>query len=289
LHLLTTDEIIKIASLFVSEGTRKIRLTGGEPLVRPDVVDVVRRLNDLKADGLESIAMTTNGITLAKQLPALHAAGLDLINISLDTLVASKFELITRRRGWEQVMGAIDKALAMGYRPLKINCVVMRKINDDEVCDFVALTEKKDIDVRFIEYMPFDGNKWNQQKMVPYDELLGRILSRYPDLQRLNDSKTDTSKAWKVPGSLGQIGFITSMSDHFCGGCNRLRITADGNVKVCLFGNSEVSLRDAVRSGKSDEELLQIIGAAVKRKKRQHAGMLNISHMKNRPMILIGG
>ncbi|XP_077197964.1 molybdenum cofactor biosynthesis protein 1 isoform X1 [Paroedura picta] len=256
-ELLTTKEIITLARLFVNEGVNKIRLTGGEPLIRPDVVDIIAQLQ--KLEGLQTIAITSNGINLARLLPRLKEAGLNAINISLDTLVPAKYEFIVRRKGFHKVMEGIHKAIELGYDPVKVNCVVMRGLNEDELVDFVALTEKQPLDVRFIEYMPFDGNKWNFKKM-----------------------------AYKVPNFLGQVSFITSMSEHFCGSCNRLRITADGNLKVCLFGNSEVSLRDYLRSGATEEEeLVQVIGAAVGRKKKQHAGMFNISQMKNRPMILI--
>ncbi|XP_074548858.1 molybdenum cofactor biosynthesis protein 1 isoform X2 [Halichoeres trimaculatus] len=285
-QLLSTSEILSLARLFVQEGVEKIRLTGGEPLIRPDVLDIITELR--KLEGLRTIAVTTNGINLAKLLPKLKDAGLDLINISLDSLVPAKFEFIVRRKGFHKVMEGIEKAIEMGYNPVKVNCVVMRGLNEDELLDFVALTEKKPLEVRFIEYMPFDGNKWNFKKMVSYQEMLDRIRQQWPDLEMLQTGQTDTAKTFKVPGFTGQVGFITSMSDHFCGSCNRLRITADGNLKVCLFGNSEVSLRDVLRSGSSDEELLQIIGAAVGRKKKQHAGMFSISQMKNRPMILIG-
>lgn len=286
-QLLSTSEILSLARLFVQEGVEKIRLTGGEPLIRPDVLDIIAELR--KMEGLKTIAVTTNGINLAKLLPKLKDAGLDLINISLDSLVPAKYEFIVRRKGLHKVMEGIEKAIEMGYNPVKVNCVVMRGLNEDELLDFVALTEKKPLEVRFIEYMPFDGNKWNFKKMVSYQEMLDRIRQQWPDLEMLQTGQADTAKTFKVPGFKGQVGFITSMSDHFCGSCNRLRITADGNLKVCLFGNSEVSLRDVLRSGSSDEELLQIIGAAVGRKKKQHAGMFSISQMKNRPMILIGG
>lgn len=186
-------------------------------------------------------------------------------------------------------MESIDCALELGYNPVKVNCVVMRGLNEDEVCNFVEMTQNKAIDVRFIEYMPFDGNKWNFKKFVPYSEMLESISKTWPNVEKVSDHPNDTSKAYKVPGFSGQFGFITSMSEHFCGSCNRLRITADGNLKVCLFGNSEVSLRDSLRAGTSEEELLEIIGAAVGRKKKQHAGMFNIAKQKNRPMILIGG
>lgn len=285
-QLLTTAEVLTLARLFVREGVEKIRLTGGEPLIKPDVLDVIKELR--KLEGLKTIAVTTNGMNLARLLPKLKDAGLDLINISLDSLVPAKFEFIVRRKGFHKVMEGIDKAIELGFNPVKVNCVVMRGLNEDELLDFVALTEKKPLEVRFIEYMPFDGNKWNFKKMVSYQEMLDLIRQRWPDLERLETGGT-TSKMFKVPGFKGHVGFITSMSEHFCGSCNRLRITADGNLKVCLFGNSEVSLRDVLRSGASDEELLQIIGVAVGSKKKQHSGMFNISKMKNRPMIHIGG
>ncbi|KAK9533278.1 hypothetical protein VZT92_008406 [Zoarces viviparus] len=284
-QLLTTPEVLTLARLFVGEGVQKIRLTGGEPLIKPDVLDVLKELR--KLEGLKTIAVTTNGMNLARLLPKLKDAGLDLINISLDSLVPAKFEFIVRRKGFHKVMEGIDKAIEMGFNPVKVNCVVMRGLNEDELLDFVALTEKKPLEVRFIEYMPFDGNKWNFKKMVSYQEMLDLIRQRWPDLEMLQTGRT-TAKMFKVPGFTGQVGFITSMSEHFCGCCNRLRITADGNLKVCLFGSSEVSLRDVLRSGASDEELLQIIGAAVGSKKKQHAGMFSISKMKNRPMIHIG-
>ncbi|XP_077341504.1 molybdenum cofactor biosynthesis protein 1-like [Lithobates pipiens] len=283
--LLSTQEILTLARIFVQQGVDKIRLTGGEPLIRPDVVDIVAQLR--KLEGLKSIAITTNGINLARQLPRLKDAGLDVVNISLDTLVPAKFEFIVRRKGFHKVMEGISRAVELGYNPVKVNCVVMRGLNEDELLDFVALTEKQPLEVRFIEYMPFDGNKWNFKKMMSYQEMLDSIRQRWPELEKLPTETSSTSKLYRVPNFQGQIGFITSMSEHFCGSCNRLRITADGNLKVCLFGNAEVSLRDLLRSESSEEELIQTIGAAVGRKKKQHAGMFNISQMKNRPMILI--
>ncbi|XP_026857256.2 molybdenum cofactor biosynthesis protein 1 isoform X2 [Electrophorus electricus] len=286
-QLLSTEEVLTLARLFVREGVRKIRLTGGEPLIRPDILHIIAEMR--KLEGLKTIAVTTNGMNLARLLPGLQEAGVDLLNVSLDSLVPAKFEFIVRRKGFHKVMEGIEKAIEMGYNPVKVNCVVMRGLNEDELLDFVALTERKPLDMRFIEYMPFDGNKWNFKKMVSYAEMLDRIKQQWPSLEAVPADEADTAKAFRVPGFQGQLGFITSMSDNFCGSCNRLRITADGNLKVCLFGNSEVSLRDSLRSGASDQELLQIIGAALGRKKKQHAGMFSISQMKNRPMILIGG
>ena len=160
-----------------------------------------------------------------------------------------KFEFISRRpkAGHSKVMAAIEKSLELGFQPLKINCVVMRGLNDDEILDFIELTREKNVDVRFIEYMPFDGNRWNTRKMVPYNEMVDIITGAYKDFHRVDDAPNDTSKGWKVPGFRGQVGFITSMSENFCSSCNRLRLTADGNLKVCLFGNTEISLRDHLR------------------------------------------
>uniref|UniRef100_A0A8B9VJ10 Molybdenum cofactor biosynthesis protein 1 n=1 Tax=Anas zonorhyncha TaxID=75864 RepID=A0A8B9VJ10_9AVES len=268
-ELLTAQEIITLARLFVKEGVEKIRLTGGEPLIRPDVVDIVGQLN--KLEGLKTIAITTNGINLARLLPRLKEAGVNAVNISLDTLVPAKYEFIVRRKGFHKVMEGIHKATELGYRPVKVNCVVMRGFNEDELLGFVEFTKDLPLDVRFIEYMPFDGNKWNFKKMVSYKEMLDTIKQRWPELEKLPCEASSTAKSYKVPHFQGQISFITSMSEHFCGSCNRLRITADGNLKVCLFGSSEVSLRDHLRSGSSQEELVEIIGAAVSRKKKQHA------------------
>ncbi|XP_060570592.1 molybdenum cofactor biosynthesis protein 1-like [Ruditapes philippinarum] len=242
--LLSTEEILRLSEMFVQEGITKIRLTGGEPLVRKDLAHIIEGMNRLRPFGLQTIAMTTNGVTLARKLPLLKEAGLDLLNISLDTLIPAKFEFITRRKGWDRVMNSIDKALDLGYDPVKVQWAIRNFLKD--------------------------------------------IQERYPTVYRMSDLPNDTSKAYKVEGFKGQVGFITSMSEHFCGSCNRLRLTADGNLKVCLFGNSEVSLRDALREDISEEELMQVVSAAVKRKKKQHAGVLNLSKMKNRPMILIG-
>ncbi|XP_031497485.1 GTP 3',8-cyclase, mitochondrial isoform X1 [Nymphaea colorata] len=286
-ELLTTDEIVRLANIFVSSGVDKIRLTGGEPTVRKDIEDVCLQLSSLK--GLKSLAMTTNGIALARKLPKLKENGLKSINISLDTLVPTKFEFMTRRRGHEKVLESIDASIGLGYNPVKVNCVVMRGINDDELCDFVEMTRYKPVNIRFIEFMPFDGNVWNIKKLVPYAEMLDRVEKRFGKLKKLHDHHTDTAKSFKVDHFCGTVSFITSMTEHFCAGCNRLRILADGNFKVCLFGPSEVSLRDPIRNGIDDDGLKEIIGAAVKRKKFAHADMFQLAKTANRPMIHIGG
>ncbi|KAJ8960596.1 hypothetical protein NQ318_013886 [Aromia moschata] len=258
--LLTTDEVLKIADLFVKEGVTKIRLTGGEPTLRKDLVDIVSNLKRMK--GLEVVAMTTNGITLTRQLVELQRAGLDILNVSLDTLIPERYEHITRRRGWKKAMMGIDLAAQLGYDPVKVNCVMMKGK----------------------EYMPFTGNKWDVDKLVPYKCMVDKIKVAYPNFVALKNGPNDTSKAWKVPGYKGQVGFITSMTEHFCGSCNRLRVTADGNLKVCLFGNTEVSLRDAMRANCSEDDLRALVGTAVRRKKKQHA---DARHKRNPSKSLI--
>ncbi|OLL22510.1 Molybdenum cofactor biosynthesis protein 1 [Neolecta irregularis DAH-3] len=299
--LLTTPEILKLARLFVGQGVSKIRLTGGEPTVRKDIIQLVQQLGDLRQDGLKEIAMTSNGIALNRKLPALIDAGLTHLNLSLDTLDPFKYQLISRKNGantqtlettkllgLSHVLRSIDQALNLGIHPLKINCVVIKNLNDNEILDFVDMTKDKPLHVRFIEYMPFDGNQWKTEKMVSYQSMLSIIRQQHPSLHKDSDDMNDTSKTYKINGHTGRIGFITSMTHKFCGTCNRLRLTSDGNLKVCLFGNAEVSLRDMIRSGCSDNEMLEVIGMAVKRKKKEHAGIGMLENMKNRPMILIG-
>jgi len=296
-RLLTTPEIVRLVRLLVEAGVEKVRLTGGEPLVRKDAEVVAEAIGALP--GLQTLALTTNGLLLARKLDRLHCAGLRHLNLSLDTLRPDRFEALARRPGLDTVLAALDLALSYGYavpgrseRTLKINCVVMRGVNDDEVDDFVALTAETPVEVRFIEYMPFEGNGWAGDKLVPYRELLDWLSTQY-DLEPLDDGPSATAKTFQVPGYAGRIGFITSMTTPFCHGCNRLRLTADGALKVCLFGGAEVSLRDAMRDGATDDDLRMAIGAAVHRKKAAHDGAEEIAaaagRAENRPMILIGG
>jgi cyclic pyranopterin phosphate synthase len=323
-HLLTTAEIVYLSSMFVSQGVTKIRLTGGEPTIRKDIIPMMQEIGGLRRYGLRELCITSNGISLYRKLDSMAEAGLTGVNLSLDTLDPFQFQIMTRRKGFEAVMKSIDRILEMNKLgagiKLKINCVIMRGLNDKEIIPFVEIGREKSLEVRFIEYMPFDGNKWSQGKMFSYQEMLAVIREKYPTLERVSGHKNDTSKIYHIPGFEGRVGFITSMTDNFCGTCNRLRITSDGNLKVCLFGNTEVSLRDLIRKtnngqpinyeamdmlygsnfgqmtrmdGNSEfpndmqRELLEVIGAAVKRKKAKHAGMGELENMKNRPMILI--
>lgn len=335
--LLTTPEIVYLSELFVSQGVSKIRLTGGEPTIRKDIVPLMqdigrlrgRKRSDREAEGLKELCITTNGIALHRKLDAMAEAGLTGVNLSLDTLDPHLFQIMTRRKGFEAVVRSIDRILEMNRLgagiKLKINVVVMKGVNEREIVDFVEMGREKDVEVRFIEYMPFEGNKWERGKMVGFQEMKRMIRERYPGLSKVSwEGKNDTSKTYQVPGFVGRVGFITSMTHNFCGSCNRLRITSEGNLKVCLFGNTEVSLRDLLRKdnggmpidaevmeaikrvemdrrqalpgmtevlgyGERERELLEVIGMAVKRKKEKHAGMGELENMKNRPMILIGG
>ncbi|KAL5519139.1 hypothetical protein ACEPAH_822 [Sanghuangporus vaninii] len=288
-NILNDDEIIRLATLFVKNGVNKIRLTGGEPTVRKGIVDLVGRLKKLRQYGLKSIAMTSNGVALHRKLPGLVENGLTHLNLSLDTLDPFKFELMTRRMGHDAVLRSLELALTMSsLKSVKLNVVVIRGLNDNEVPKFLELTRSYPLSVRFIEFMPFNGNKWDKHKMIPSSVLLDRVSIIHPDLYKVSDEINDTARSYKIPGYRGSFGFISSMSDHFCGSCNRLRITADGQIKVCLFDSREVSLRELMRSGAQDDDLLKVIRAALGLKKEKHDGMEDIDVVNNRPMIKIG-
>ena len=306
-HLLTNSEIMSLATWFTNSGVNKIRLTGGEPLLRKDIVDLV---GDLHALGkLEQIGMTTNGVTLSKNLPDLVEAGLTHVNISLDSLDADKFAKLTRRPPsyHARVLRAIeDCATYLPYRT-KINVVVMPD-NVEELQDFALLSKEMPVDIRFIEYMPFNDNNWDTSEFISYQDMQNQIHG----LQRIEDGPNDTTKWWTLgdddtssKNKNGRIGFITSMSEHFCGTCNRLRLTADGKLKVCLFGKTEINLRDLLRYQQNDQEgdkndhhnqkqLSKLIHYAVQKKHYKLGGHKDMEDLQqhsteNRPMTLIGG
>jgi len=290
-NILASEEILMIVRLFANLGVDKIRLTGGEPTIRKDIVDIVADISALGS--VKMIGITTNGINLRHKIVDLKNAGITHINISLDTLNSNKFSRITRRSGLSHVLSSIEAALSHGYgNRLKINVVVMRGINDDELSSFVSLTQESQIDVRFIEWMPFSKNNWNDKTFVSYTEMLSTIRQCFPNIHRLQDGPNDTSKWWQIPGHSGRVAFITSMSDNFCGSCNRLRLTADGHLKTCLFGNGELNLRDMIRAGTAEHEIISKITATLFEKHAAlggHGDMYGISESENRPMILIGG
>ena len=313
--LLSTSEILDLASMFATWGVRKIRLTGGEPLLRPDLVELCSGLRAIP--GIDALGITTNGLQCnPERVTRLFDAGVTQFNVSLDTLSRHTFEKLTRRRGFNRVLDNVHGILnyieqhpELNLPQLKLNVVVMKGKNDHELIDFVRLTQDLPIIVRFIEWMPFDKNRWSDEHFVSYRDMLTSIQQELDDTEidtstgaeptkwmitKCQDGPHDTTKHYRVSNhAKGQFGFITSMTQHFCGTCNRLRLTADGNLKVCLFDHHEVSLRDALRRRDvSREELAQLIDLAVNRKQRTlggHENMYRLAQAKNRPMILIGG
>ena len=287
-EILTFGEITRLARLFAAMGITKVRRTGGDPLVRRDVDRLVRHLTQI--DGLGTLALTTNGIRLAPLARRLKAAGLTHINVSLDTLRPDRFERIARRGGHGDVMAGIEAAMEAGFVPLKLNVVVLGGVNEDEILDFVELARDKPLTVRFIEHMPFGGNAWRVAAFVPYAAMRRRIEERY----RLHSepepvTERPVAKIFRIEGLAGAVGFITPVTDHFCRDCTRLRLTADGALKVCLFDRPAVSLRPPLRSGASDEQLAELIRQAVAGKRPGHSSLTGSGDCEYRTMTEIGG
>ncbi|MBK7909807.1 MAG: GTP 3',8-cyclase MoaA [Candidatus Pollutiaquabacter aromativorans] len=283
-HLMRSDEIIELASCFVRLGVRKIRLTGGEPLVRPDLSAILRGLALLRPAGLEELTMTTNGIRLHEVVDELENAGMRSVNVSLDTLMPERFREITRRDDFHRVLSNIHLLLDRSFR-VKVNVVVMNGVNDDEVVDFVTMTRDYPLHVRFIEYMPFEGNRWTDRRLISSKELLERV-SQFYSVEPLERNAHDTSRAFKVMGYSGTFAFISTMSTPFCGDCNRLRLTADGKMKNCLFSKGETDLLSALRNGTPVEVLIR---ENLSGKAAQWGGQDLYGPTQNRPMVSIGG
>lgn len=289
-ELMTRAEIAAIARLFVERyGVTKVRLTGGEPLVRPDAVDIVR---DLSALGV-SLGLTTNAMSLDKHLDDLIDAGLGSINISLDTFDAERFRRITRRDGFGRVRANIGLALQRGLR-VKVNTVVMRGVNDDELLRFVELTREHPVHVRFIEFMPFAGNRWGRERVYTHAEMLGHIGSVH-SFEKLDDDPHSTAKAYRVPDWPGTFAVISTVTEPFCSGCDRLRLTAEGRMRNCLFAREETDLLSAFRRG---EDIAPLIEANVLAKQAMLGGLppfrperqQDVLHdLSVRPMVSIGG
>lgn len=286
-QLMQSQEIIEIAKVFVELGVNKIRLTGGEPLVRKDFREIALGLSVLPV----SMMITSNGILIEKHLETLKQAKIQKINISLDTLSREKFKQIAKREQFDQVWKNIHLLLQENFS-VKLNVVLMRGINDHELYDFIDLTKEMPLHVRFIEFMPFDQNGWNKKLVITHKELKDEIEARY-DCIKLPDLKHDTAKKYKVVGSAGSFAFITTMSAPFCGDCNRIRLTADGKIKNCLFGKEELDLLSAHRSG---QDIRSIITTSIQRKHAMMGGQFKNSYentnpekIENRSMIKIGG
>jgi cyclic pyranopterin phosphate synthase len=299
-HLLTFEEIERLAALFVRLGVRKIRLTGGEPLVRRDIDALVARIGALKAHGLEKLAMTSNALLLEEHMEALRAAGVDALNLSLDTLRPDRFRAITLRDGCGETVRAIRAAAAAGFARVKVNAVAMKGINDDELVALArAFARELPIEVRYIEYMPFEGNTWGEgQGMLAAAEIRAR-LEQELDLVPLGLDETAQVYGAADRGGArwpGRIGIIAAMTEPFCGTCNRTRLTADGSFRWCLLDEGELDLRGPLRAGASDEDLVALIERGLSLKRAGHAPAAELIALQKaagpshaRSMIRIGG
>jgi len=286
-RLMQADEIESLAKIFVNEGVTKIRLTGGEPLVRKDAGQIILALSRLNID----LSFTTNGARIHEFLDLILEANITSINVSLDTLDADKFHLITRRDIFAQVMANIRLLLENNIQ-VKLNVVVMKELNDMEIVDFVEWTKDYPIEVRFIEFMPFAGNRWTSNKVVSMEEILQQVDSKYT-YYPLAAGPNDTAKHYKVAGHSGSFAIISTMTSPFCGTCNRMRLTADGKLKNCLFSESETDLLGPMRNGEPVLPLIhECIGNKAKALGGQFSGLLEdieANTIHNRSMITIGG
>ncbi|MBX9573589.1 MAG: GTP 3',8-cyclase MoaA [Candidatus Obscuribacterales bacterium] len=285
-ELLSFEEIARVARIFVASGIEKIRITGGEPLVRKNLEDLIAEI--AKLPGLKHLAMTTNAVLLADKAEALKKAGLQSLNISIDSLHADRFKEITLRDDFSRVMAGIEAAEKAGFNPIKLNVVVMKGRNHDEVLDFVRLVYERNLNVRFIEYMPFKDNCWDLEAVYSYKEMT-QVIQQEFQLEALSGHPSDVAKDFKLLGGKGVVSFISSMTDSFCSSCNRLRMTADGSIKSCLFYEPEINLREQLRSGCSDEQIEHLIVYALGKKPEAHPPMEELATMSNRAMVEIGG
>jgi cyclic pyranopterin phosphate synthase len=286
-HILTFEEIEHVARVCAAMGVTKIRLTGGEPLVRKGLPTLVQRLAAIH--GITTLAMTTNGVLLQLYARELRNAGLTHLNVSLDTLRRERFQRIALRSAFDDVLAGIEAALDAGFTPLKLNVVVMGGVNDDELPAFVEFVRNKPINVRFIEYMPFKANEWNAATFFPFQTMKTMLDEQYELIPLVTSHVSDVAKEFRIPGILGTVSFITSMSDHFCAGCNRVRLMADGSVKSCLFRAPEVNLRSALRGGATDHVLAAQIRSAIALKHFEHPPMEELAESGTESMIEIGG
>jgi cyclic pyranopterin phosphate synthase len=252
-ELLTFDEILRIVSLTARMGISKIRLTGGEPFVRPDLMDLIRAI--VKLNGVHELHITTNGILTAQHIGELKDLGIKSVNLSLDTLNAERFKTITRRNEFDKTWNTLNQLLESGI-PVKINAVVMEGKNIDDIVPMVELTKHRDVSVRFIEEMPFNGEGNHYSKLVwTHKRILEYITEKYPALKRLDDAPHSTATTYQVPHYKSTVGIIAAFSRTFCGSCNRIRVTAQGTLKTCLYDDGVLNLKELMRSGKSDSVL----------------------------------
>jgi GTP 3',8-cyclase len=284
-EILTLEEMLRVARIAVGMGVDKIRLTGGEPTLRRDLEWLIAELVALP--GLQTLGLTTNGLLLKEKAQSLRDAGMRALNVSLDTLKRDRFERITGRDGLTNVLDGIGAALQAGFSPLKLNVVVIAGVNDGELPGFVAFVRERPVNVRFIEFMPFTGNGWTADRVVPW-RAMKSIVERNTPLIPLEPTGT-IAKEFRVAGHAGTVSFISPLSDEFCGACNRLRLTADGAIKSCLLHPAEVELRHALRAGANDDDIAAMIRGALVRKNFAHPRDRELMANTKRSMAAIGG
>ena len=285
--LMQADEIEAISKIFVAQGVNKIRLTGGEPLVRKDAGKIILSLSKLPV----KLTLTTNGTRIHEFIELLKEANIQTLNISLDTLQSDRFMLLTRRDQFKLVYDNIQLLIRNNFQ-VKVNVVVMKGMNDGEINDFIEWTKDTPIQIRFIEFMPFSGNRWTSNKVFTWQEILEVVQTKYP-IVRLEDEINDTAKKYTVPGHVGSFAVISTMTSPFCSGCNRMRLTADGKMKNCLFSKEETDLLTAFRKG---EDILPLIQKSIASKAKELGGQftadfeqVHAEEIQNRSMITIGG
>ncbi len=284
--ILTYEEILRVARLAAELGIRKIRITGGEPLVRRDVVGFLGRLARLPS--LEDLSLTTNGLLLGPMARDLRKAGLRRVNVSLDTLRPEVFERITRRPGLQQVLAGLEAARAAGLSPIKVNVVALRGLNDGEILEFAAFAREGGYEVRFIEFMPSSADAWSAGGFLPASEILETLRSRYALVPVEERSSVGPSRTYRLNGG-GTVGIISPLTEHFCGRCNRLRLTASGSLRSCLFSDREIDLRPILRSQSGDPGLTEAIRRAVHEKPRSHTLLEEDRHKCGLTMSRVGG
>lgn len=288
-EILRYEEIVRIVRLAVEMGIVHVRLTGGEPLVRKDIVELVRELAAIP--GLDDLAMTTNGILLAKYAQPLAEAGLKRVNISLDTLSPERFQRITRLGSLERTLAGHQAALDAGLRPVKVNTVVVRGLNDDEIIDLARLTMQPDWHLRFIEMMPLgEGAHWTGDGVVPTAEIRARVAAAFGELTPVSKAGPGVGPAryYQLPGAEGTLGFISPVTEHFCFTCNRLRLTSDGKILPCLLSDLSFDLRTPMRAGADDATMREIFNQAVRAKPHRHH-LVDAPEEHKLPMSAIGG
>jgi cyclic pyranopterin phosphate synthase len=286
-EMLTDDELVRLVTVMVGLGVTQVRLTGGEPLLRRSLVDVVRRVAALEPR--PRIAMTTNGIGLARMAAPLAAAGLDRVNVSLDTIDPEHFGKLTRRDRFNDVVAGLKAAADAGLTPVKVNAVAMRGVNDTDVPDLLQWCLDRGYELRFIEQMPLDAqHAWDRTLMVSQGEILERLGERFT-LAPVGERGSAPAELFLVDGGPATVGVIASVSAPFCGSCDRVRLTADGQLRNCLFARREVDLRGPIRAGATDEELADLVIAEMWAKKSGHGIEKAGFEQPDRPMSAIGG